>query len=257
MPEAYSYKHGRETDTPDLNKATFGRFVRRLCLSSIGENQMSKSVVSAVAVATPEVVLFNGAPIDPAFVETLEQLGRDYQMAEDAKAIAERSLAKCDVALFDMVKGLAYAEFKIVRGFVVNGLRDKGCPSDDAAGKAWERAINRIGSSCGFERPKATSEAAERMAKKRAAEAAKFADKSDGELIEARAELAAKGDTKSLAQAKLIAKELETRAKPEIDAAESARKAVRDKLITRAKELCKAGTADADEKLIAALQALA
>jgi hypothetical protein len=95
------------------------------------------------------------------------------------------------------------------------------------------------------------------MAKKRAAEAAKFADKSDGELIEARSELAAKGDTKSLAQAKLIAKELESRAKPELDAAQSQRVAVRDKLITRAKELCKAGTADADEKLIAALQALA
>jgi hypothetical protein len=59
-----------------------------------------------------------------------------------------------------------------------------------------------------------------------------------------------------LAEARVIAKELETRAKPEIDAADSARKAVRDKLIARAKELCKACTADADEKLISALQAL-
>jgi hypothetical protein len=218
---------------------------------------MSKSVVSAVAVSTADVVLFNGAPIETSFVETLEQLGRDYQVAEDAKAKAERSLGKCDVALFDMVKGLAYAEFKIVRGYVVNGLRDKGSPSDEAAGKTWERAINRIGSSCGFERPKATSEAAERMAAKRAEQAKKFEAKSDGELIEARAALAAKGDTKSLAEARLIAKELETREKPAIDAAQSQRVAVRDKLITRAKELCKAGTADADEKLIAALQALA
>jgi len=219
---------------------------------------MSKSsvVVSAVATSTADAVLFNGAPIDAGFVETLEQLGRDYQVAEDAKAKAERSLSKCDVALFDMVKGLAYAEFKIVRGYVVNGLRDKGSPSDEAAGKTWERAINRIGSSCGFERPKATSEAAERMAKKRAEQAKKFEAKSDGELLELRSELAAKGDTKSLAEARIVAKELETRAKPEIDAADSARKAVRDKLIARAKELCKAATADADEKLISALQAL-
>lgn len=219
---------------------------------------MSKSVVvSAVAVSTVDAVLFNGSPIAPEFVETLEQLGRDYQVAEDAKAVAERSLSKCDVALFDIVKGLAYAEFKTVRAHFVNGCRDKGSPSDDAAGKTWERAINRIGSSCGFERPKATSEAAERMAKKRAEQAAKFADKSDGELMEKRSELAAKGDTKSLAEARVIAKELETRAKPEIDAAQMARVAVRDKLITRAKELAKACTADADEKLISALQALA
>ncbi len=218
---------------------------------------MSKSVVSAVALATPEVVLFNGAPIETSFVETLEQLGRDYQMAEDAKTIAERSLSKCDVALFDMVKGLAYAEFKIVRGYIVNGMRDKGCPSDEAAERAWQRAIGRIVSSCGFERPKATSADAERMAKKRAEQIAKFENMSDGDLAERKAELLAKGDSKSIALAQSVNKEIERREKPAIDAAQSQRVAVRDKLITRAKELCKAQTADADEKLIAALQALA
>jgi hypothetical protein len=222
------------------------------------ENQMSASVNSAVAaVPASDVALFNGAPIESSLIETLEQLGRDYQTAEDAQAVAIRSLSKCDVALFDIVKGLPYAEFKTVRGFVVNGLRDKGSPSDDAAGKTWERAINRIASSCGFERPKATSEAAERMAKKRAELAAKFADKSDGELLELRSELAAKGDTKSLAQARIIAKELETREKPALDAAQGLRVQMRDKLIARAKELCKAGTTDADNMLIAALQAVA
>jgi hypothetical protein len=242
---------------PALNKATPSRFVRRYCQSFYWRKSMSASINSAVAVATPDVALFNGAPIESSLIETLEQLGRDYQTAEDAQATAIRSLSKCDVALFDIVKGLPYNEFKTVRGFVVNGLRDKGSPSDEAAGKTWERAINRIGSSCGFERPKATSEAAERMAKKRAEQAAKFADKSDGELVEQRAELAAKGDTKSLAQARLIAKELETREKPAIDAAQALRQQLRDKLIARAKELCKAGTADADNMLIAALQAVA
>lgn len=217
---------------------------------------MAKNIVSAVAVVSESVAMFNGAPIESSMVETIEQLGRDFQVAEDAKAKAERSLSKCDVALFDIVKGLPYAEFMTVRGYFVTGCRDKGSPNDDAAGQVWTRAVNRIINSCGFERPKATSKDAERIAKKRAEQAAKFEGKSDGELIEARAELAAKGDTKSLAEARLIAKELETREKPAIDAAQSARVAVRDKLIARAKDLCKAGTADADEKLIAALQAL-
>ena len=219
---------------------------------------MSKSsvVVSAVATSTADAELFNGAPIDSGFVETLEQLGREFQVIYDGQTALDRSQAKCDVALYDIVRGLVYADFKTVRAHFVTGCRDKGSPSDDAAGKVWERAINRIGTSCGFERPKATSEAAERMAKKRAEQAKKFEAKSDGELLELRSELAAKGDTKSLAEARIVAKELETRAKPEIDAADSARKAVRDKLIARAKDLCKACTADADEKLIAALQAL-
>ena len=220
---------------------------------------MSKSsVVSAIAaVSTSGSVMFNGAPIEASFVETIEQLGREFQVISDGQAKLDRSQAKCDVALYDVVNGLGYDDFITVRTYFVNGCRDKGCPTDDAAGQVWVRAIGRIIKSCGFVRPKSGDKDAERMAAKRAADAAKFADKSDGELLEARAELAAKGDTKSLTQAKLIAKELETRAKPQIDAAQSQRVAVRDKLITRAKELCKAGTADADEKLIAALQALA
>jgi hypothetical protein len=218
---------------------------------------MQKTQVnSAVAVVLDNVPMFNGAPIDASLVETVEQLGRDYWTAEDAKIRAERSLASCDVALFDLVKGLAYAEFKIIRGLFVNGCRDKGAPSDEAASKSWERAINRIGTSCGFERPKATSEAATRMAAKRAEQAKVFEAKSDGDLLEEKQALLAKGDTKSLDQAKAITKEIERREKPALDAEETARKAVRDKIITRAKELAKACTADADAKLTAALLAL-
>jgi hypothetical protein len=215
--------------------------------------QINSAVASVVA---DNVQLFNGAPIEASLVETVEQLGRDYWTAEDAKIRAERSLASCDVSLFDLVKGLAYAEFKTVRALFVNGCRDKGAPTDDAAGKSWERAINRIGTSCGFERPKATSESAERMAKKRAEQAKAFEAKSDGELIEEKAELLAKGDTKSIAKAQTIAKEIERREKPLLDAEDTARKAVRDKIIARAKELAKAGTADADAKLTSALLAL-
>ena len=220
------------------------------------ENQMQNTINSAVAVVADNVQLFNGSPIDAVFVETIEQLGRDYWSAEDAKIRAEKSLASCDVSLFDLVKGLAYAEFKTVRGLFVNGCRDKGAPTDDAAGKSWERAINRIGTSCGFERPKATSESAERMAKKRAEQAKVFEAKSDGELLEDKQALLAKGDTKSIAQAQAVAKEIERREKPLLDAEDVARKSVRDKIIARAKELAKAGTADADDRMTRALLAL-
>ena len=211
---------------------------------------------TAVAVLADNVPMFNGAPIDTSMVETIEQLGRDYWSAEDAKIRAEKSLASCDVSLFDLVKGLPYAEFKTVRGLFVNGCRDKGAPTDEAAGKSWERAINRIGTSCGFVRPKAESESAVRMAEKRAKEAQEFEAMSSGDLDKEKTELLQKGDNKSVTRVKLINKEIERRAKPTLDAEDTARKAVRDKIIARAKELAKAGTADADDRLTRALLAL-
>ena len=127
-------------------------------------NQAVAPAQSAVASATAE--LFGSAEI-----ETIEQLGRDYWVAEDAKAKAERSLGKCDVALFDLVRGMDYVHFMQVRGLFVTGCRDKGAPSDDAASKVWERAINRIKTSCSFERPKAESKDAKRMSDKAAKQA--------------------------------------------------------------------------------------
>jgi hypothetical protein len=222
------------------------------------KNAMSKSISAAVAavVSAEAVGLFQGEPVNSSLVETLEQLGRDYQVAEDAKTTAERSLGKCDVALFDHVKGLNYADFMVVRKYIVNGCRDKGCPSDDAAGKVWERAIGRITNSCPFIRPKSSEKDAERMAAKRAEEAKKFGAKSDGLLLEEKAALIAKGDTKSLKAAGAVAKELERREKPVTDAIVKDCAALRDKLITRAKEVAKLGTDDSVELLTAALMAL-
>jgi hypothetical protein len=217
---------------------------------------MSKAIVAAqtaipgVELPSAEVVL------SPVELETIEQLGRDYWVAEDAKQIAERKLSQCDTALFDIVKGVGYRRFVAIRAAYVTGCRDKGAPTDEAASKVWERSINRIMSSCGFERPKSESEAAKRMAAKRAEQVAKFADKSDGELIETRAALLSKGDSKSVKAAMEIVKEIERREKPILDAAETARKAVLEQLVKRAKELAKAGTDDADAKLTAALLAL-
>lgn len=219
---------------------------------------MSKAIVAAQsALPGVEVVdLYDGVAIDPSMVETIEQLGREYWSHTDTIERATRSLSQCDTALFDLVNGKPYVEFMTVRKFYVTGCRDKGAPTDEAASKVWERSINRIMSSCGFERPKSESEAAKRMAAKRAEQAAKFADKSDGELIEQRASLLSRGDSKSVKAAMEIVKEIERREKPLIDAAETARKALLDKLIKRAKELAKAGTDDADHALTAALLAL-
>ena len=114
---------------------------------------------SAVASATAE--LFNSAE-----VETIEQLGRDYWVAEDAKAKAERKIGSCDVALFDIVKGMNYPAFIQVRAHFVTGCRDKGAPTDEAASKTWERAINRIITSCNFERPRSGDKDAVRMSEK-------------------------------------------------------------------------------------------
>ena len=189
-------------------------------------------------------------------VETIEQLGRDYWVAEDAKAMAERSLGKCDVALFDLVRGMDYVHFMQVRSLFVTGCRDKGAPSDEAASKVWERAINRIKTSCSFERPKAESKDAKRMSEKAAKQAEALAKLSDAEIESKRAALIERGDTAAMREALTLSKELDKRAKPEIDARAASLKALRDKVIERVKDLAKAGTQDAEDKLVAALNAL-
>lgn len=211
-------------------------------------NQANLPAVSAVASAVAE--FFN-----PSEVETIEQLGRDYWVAEDAKAKAEKSLASCDVALFDLVKGLEYAPFMKVREYFVTGCRDKGSPSDEAASKVWERAINRIKTSCDFERPKAESKDAKRMSEKAEKRKAELAAMTELELEAQRTELIEKGDSKSLRVAGELAKEIEARAKPEIDKLKAEAKLLADALRKRIGELAKAGTADSVDILTRMIQA--
>jgi hypothetical protein len=198
---------------------------------------------SAVASATAE--LFNSAE-----VETIEQLGRDYWVAEDAKAKAERKIGSCDVALFDIVKGLDYVQFIQVRGHFVTGCRDKGAPSDEAASKTWERAINRIITSCNFERPRSADKDAKRMSEKAEKIKAELASKSDAVLEAEKTALLEKGDTKSLREAGILSKELDRRAQPEIDKAKAEASALAEKITKRVKELRSAATPDAIETLI-------
>ena len=219
---------------------------------------MSKVISAAVAavVSNESVDLFGGVPAAPALVETLTQLGREYWAAEDARTVAEKSLAKCDVSLFDHVKGLKYPDFMFVRKLFVTGCRDMNAPTDEAASKVWERAVGRIVNSCGFVRPKSESKDAERIAAKRAEEVKKFEAKTDGMLLEERAALVAKGDVKSLKAAQAVAKEIERREKPALEAVVKDCAALRDKLVARAKEVAKAGTDESVSMLTAALNAL-
>lgn len=219
---------------------------------------MSKTISAAVAavVSAESVDMFQGEPVNGSLVETLEQLGREYWSATDAQLAAERSLGQCDVSLFDHVKGLKYPDFMFVRKLFVTGCRDMGAETDDAASKVWERAVNRIVTSCGFIKPKSESKDAERIAAKRAEEAKKYEAKSDGMLLEEKAALVAKGDVKSLKAAQAVAKELERREKPALEAVVKDCAALRDKLIARAKEVAKLGTDDSVELLTAALNAL-
>ena len=148
-----------------------------------------------------------------------------------------------------------YPEFMKVREIYTGAAFDGGAATLDAAGKVWERAISRL-IGLGFVRPLAQSADAVRIAKRRAEEIAKYEKKSDGELLEEKAALTAKGDSKSYKAAGAIAKELERREKPETEAIVRDCTVLRDKLVTRAKEVAKLGTASSVELLTAALNAL-
>jgi len=150
---------------------------------------------------------------------------------------------------------VSYPEFMKIREFYVGAAFDAGAESLEGAEKVWERAVQRL-VKLDFVRPKSQSKDAERMAQKRAEQIAKFADKGEGELLELKAELVAKGDTKSLGQAKAVQAEIERREKPEIDKVVAECKALNESLRKRAGEWAKAGSADAVERLTAALLAL-
>ena len=219
---------------------------------------MSKAISAAVAavVSTESVDLFQGQPVNSSLVETLEQLGREYWAAEDARSVAEKSLAKCDVSLFDHVKGLKYPDFMFVRKLFVTGCRDKGAETDEAASKVWERAIGRIVNSCGFVRPKSESKDAERQAAKRAEQAKKYEAKSDAELKDTYAKLVAVGDVKSSVEATAIAKQIAERAKPEMAKLQAEIKLLHETLKKCAADWAKAGTAEAAEMLTAGIMAM-
>jgi len=211
--------------------------------------QNSVAIASAIAVQT-----IGGVPA-AEMQQTIFAIGEETLAAETAMARGKEALDVLDANLFDIVKGLPYTEFMLVRDFHKAGAIDKG-RTDDAAQKIWERQVNRMISAFDFVKPKSESKDAVRKAEAKAAEIAKLAEFGDGELDDLKAGLIAKGDAKSLREALKLNKEIERRNATDLEAAKAQRKAIADKLIARVKELAKAGTDDADSLLISALQML-
>ena len=216
---------------------------------------MALSVNTAAQSAVAVAVTMIGDRPAIEMQETIFCIGEETLAAESLMAQGKQALDVLDANLYDIIKGLPYDQFMLVRDYHKAGSIDKG-RSDDAAQKIWERQINRCGSAFEFVKPKSESKDAERKAAKRAEEVAKLAEFGDGELLDLRDAHLRKGDSKSIAQAQKLAKELERRNASELDAEKIQRKATADKIIARVKELTKAGTADADSMLYQALMLL-
>ena len=206
-------------------------------------SSVAESVNSAVSVP---VEMIAGQTVE-SVKDTLEQLGLDLGKALKSKADAERSVAQCDTALFDWVKGLEYVEFQLVKRHVVLGLVDSGCSdSTNGAEQMWDKAINRLGTSFEFKRPKSESKDAVRKAEAKAKLEEEFASKSDADLESTLDSLLSIKDMKSINQAKVVAKEIARRNAPEIEK----NKAIADMRVKKIIELSKALAKIADESAL-------
>ena len=209
---------------------------------------VATAVNSVVASASAESVLvLHGKPASE-WDSTIFQLGFDSCKAHTAGEEAARTMAQCQTALFDLVKGLNYLEFQYIRNQFVSGGVDSG-KTAGAAEQVWDKQVNAVCKSFGFVRPKSESKDAVRKAEAEAKRRAEFAKLSDAELQEKAETLVRKGDTKSFKEAAKISAELDKRNKPVLDAEQVARQAVVDKVIKRVRDLAKAKTSDADALL--------
>ena len=207
---------------------------------------VATAVNSVVSLAVAEsIIMLHGKPASD-WNETIIQLGFDSCKAVSAQLVAERSLAQCHVAAFDLVKGLNYVEFQYVRSqFVIGGV-DSGMTAG-AAEQVWDvKVIKPVCAQFGFVRPKSESKDAVRKQEAEAKRRAEFEKLSDTQLENKVEALIAEGTTKSRKEAVKVSAELDKRNKPVLDAEQVARKATVDKIVERVRELAKAKTADAD-----------
>jgi len=224
---------------------------------------MSKAIVTAQALPEQTIVASAVAVVVPMIgdrpaaelQETIFCIGEQTFDAEGLMARGKAALDVLDANLHDIVKGLVFTEFGLVRDYFKAGIVDKG-RTEDAAQKVWERSINRVVSTFDFVKPKSEAKDAVRKSEAKAKAIAAMAELTDFELEHQKAELLIKGDKKSVAQAQKVISEIERRNATELDAAKAQRKAIVDKLIARVKELAKAGTEDADTLLMNALLSL-
>ena len=211
-------------------------------------NNANNAVAPAQSAVAQQAALTIGGKPAIELQDTIFTIGQETVDAELLMSKGEDRRATLDANLHDIIKGLPYVEFVVVRDFYKAGIIDQG-KSDDAAQKIWERAIGRLGRVFEFKPPKAESKDAERMAKKRQEEIEKLAAFDEYQLQERRETLLAKGDNASLREATKINNELERRNKDEIDADKAKRKMMVEQINKRVRELSKAATHDADELL--------
>jgi hypothetical protein len=243
-------------------QSAVGSVVEMICGRSLVEAQASLEEIFESA-ADAEKLMSRGADARDAADALLLDWVCQWETV-DGKSVKMRR-AKCDMSGSPVLDKdgkqimvfvpIAYPEYLQVRSWGVAKYFDSGAASTDAADKQFERQVNRL-VALGWERPRSKSVDAERMAKKRAEEAAKFADKSDGALAELKAELTSKGDSKSMREATAVAKEIERREKPELDKLQADIKVLHETLRKRAAEWAKAGSAESVNRLSAALLAL-
>jgi hypothetical protein len=187
--------------------------------------------------------------------DTIFNIGEETLAAEGLMKAGKDALDVLDANLHDIVKGIAYVEFMLVRDFFKAGAIDKG-RTDDAAQKMWERSIGRVVSTFDFVKPKSEAKDAVRKQEAKAKKIEAFAAQSDFELADVRGDLLAKGDQSSLRKAIEIGKEIDRRNEGSIKADAEQRKMMVSKIVTRVKELSKAATDDADAILTQVLMML-
>jgi hypothetical protein len=201
-------------------------------------------VASASAVAVQTIA---GRPAIE-LQDTIFSIGEETLKAERDMSRGEQARNVCDANLHDIIKGLPYNEFMLVRDFYKAGVIDKGV-SDDGAQKQWERSVNRCVTNLNFVKPKSQTPDALRKAEAKAKKIAKLAEYDDVKIEEKKAELLAQGTVQALKQAQAIAEEIERRNADVIGAEKARRKEQGELIIKRVRELVKAGTPDADDIL--------
>ena len=180
--------------------------------------------------------------------DTIFTIGEESLIAEKKMSEGKQALDVLDANLNDIIKGLPYAEFMLVRDYYKAGVIDKGV-SDDGAQKQWERAVNRCVSTFNFIKPKSQSADALRKAEAKQKKIDELAKFDDAKIEEKKAELLAQGTVQALKQAQVIAQEIERRNSDVLEAEKAQRKEQGELIIKRVRELVKAGTPDADDIL--------
>lgn len=244
-------------------QSAVGSVVEMICGRSLIEAQASlEEIFESSAVAEKQMARGEEARdvADSNLLDWVSQWetvdGKSMKMRRQAVDIDGKPKLDKDGKPVMVFVPIAYPEYLQVRAWGVAKYFDQGAPTTEAADRQFDRQMGRL-VALGWVRPKAKTADAERMAAKRAKEAAKFADKSEGELLELKAELVAKGDVKSMSEATAIAKEMAERAKPEVAKLQTDIKLLHDTLKKVAADWVKAGTAESVEKLTAAILALA